>query len=211
MIHSLAVCYFALTFSALAHVVQSQAVQASPDQNVYSLASFDQNQATELTPACNDVYTAVIPGCSAPDFLPTNACSASCIDGLTNIQTEAQAACADNIPPPNSMLMFFTNGDGVEEMCTVQKSLATNPQSPVAAQTTLVTSVVSPATTVQYSPPSATSTISTAQLASQVGAGQTNTALSQGAIIGIVVAVVVAVALMAVVLSCVRWKKYSDD
>ena len=48
----------ALCFSAL---VQSQIAQ-SPDQNVYSLASFDQNQAADLTPACNDVYTAVIPG-----------------------------------------------------------------------------------------------------------------------------------------------------
>jgi len=210
MLYSLIVWCFALTFFALAHHVQSQADQASPGQNVYSLASFDQNQATELTPACNDVYTAIIPGCSVPDFLPTNACSASCIDGLSNIQTEAQAACADNVAPSNSMLMFFTNGDGVEEMCTVQKSLATAPQAPVAAQTTLVTSVMAP-TTVQYSPPSATSTISTAQLASQVGAGQTNTALSQGAIIGIVVAVVIAVALMAVILSCVRWKRYSDD
>jgi hypothetical protein len=200
---------FALTFFALAHHVQSQAVQLSPGQNVYSLASFDQDQATELTPACNDVYTAVIPGCSVPDFLPTNACSADCINGLTNIQTEAQAACADNVTPSNSMLMFFTNGDGVEEMCTVQKSLA-SPQSPAAAQTTLITSIVSPATTVQYSPQSSTSTLSTAQLASQVGAGQTSTALPQGAIIGIVVAVVIAVALMAVILSCVRWKKYSD-
>jgi hypothetical protein len=207
MIYSLSVWCFALTFFALAPHVQSQAVPASPDQNVYSLASFDQNQATELTPACNDVYTAIIPGCSVPDFLPTNACSASCISGLADIQTEAQAACAGNVTPPNSMLMFFTNGDGVEEMCTFQKSLAT-PQAPAAAPTTLVTSVVAPTTTV---PPSAASTISTAQLASQVGAGQTNTALSQGAIIGIVVAVVIAVALMAVILSCVRWKKYSDD
>jgi hypothetical protein len=208
MIYSLIVWCFALTFFALAPHVQSQ---ASPDQNVYSLASFDQDQATEITPACNDVYTAIIPGCSVPDFLPTNPCSANCINGLANIQTEAQAACAENVTPPNSMLMFFTNGDGVEEMCTVQKSLATSPQAPAAAQTTLVTSVVAPTTTVQYSPSSATSTISTAQLASQVGAGQTNTALSQGAIIGIVVAVVIAVALMAVILSCVRWKKYSDD
>jgi hypothetical protein len=210
MTYSLIVWCFALTFSALAHHAQSQAVQQpSPDQNVYSLASFDENQAVELTPACNDVYTALIPGCSIPDFLPTNACSAACINGLTNIQTEAQAACANNLTPPNSMLMFFTNGNGVQEMCTVQKSLAT-PQSPVGAPTTLVTSAVAP-TTAQNSPPSAASTISSAQLASQVGAGQTNTALSQGAIIGIVVAVVIAVALMAVILSCLRWKKYSND
>jgi len=207
MIYSMIVWCFALTLFALAHHVQSQLL--SPNQNVYSLASFDQNQAVELTPACNDVYTAVIPGCSAPDFLPTNACSADCINGLTNIQTEAQAACVDNVTPPNSMLMFFTNGDGVQEMCTVQKSLA-NPQLPAAAQTTLITSAVSPATTVQYSPQSSTSTLSPSQLASQVGAGQTSTALSQGAIIGIVVAVVIAVALMAVILSCVRWRRYSD-
>jgi hypothetical protein len=211
MIYSTIIWCFALILFALAHNGQSQAVQASPDQNVYSLASFDQNQATELTPACNDVYTSIIPGCSVPDFLPTNACSANCINGLTNIQTEAQAACADNATPSNSMLMFFTNGNGVEEMCTVQKSLATNPQAPVAAQTTLVTSVAAPTTTVPYSPPSSVSTITTSQLASQVGAGQTNTSLSQGAIIGIVVAVVIAVALMAVILSCVRWKRYSDD
>ena len=209
MIYSLTVWCFALTFFALAPHVQSQPSRRLTRTSTRSPASI-KNQATELTPACNDVYTAIIPGCYVPDFLPTNACSADCINGLTNIQTEAQAACADNVTPPNSMLMFFTNGDGVDEMCTFQKSLAT-PQAPAAAPTTLVTSVVAPTTTVQYSPSSAASTISTAQLASQVGAGQTNTALAQGAIIGIVVAVVIAVALMAVILSCVRWKKYSDD
>jgi hypothetical protein len=204
MIYSFIVWCFALTFFALARHIHAQDIQPTPEQNVYSLASFDQNQATELTPACNDVYTALIPGCTIPDFLPTNACSADCINGLADVQTEAQAACAYDVAPPNSMLMFFTNGDGVQEMCTVQKSLAAPP-------TTLITSTVAPTTTVQYSPPSSMSSITTAQLASQAGAGQTNTVLSQGAIIGIVVAVVVAVALMAVILSCVRWKKYSDD
>jgi len=204
MVYSFIVWCFALTFFALARHVHGQDIQPTPDQNVYSLASFDQNQATDLTPACNDVYTSVIPGCSAPDFLPTNACSADCINGLTQVQTEAQAACADDVAPSNSMLMFFTNGDGVQEMCTVQKSLA-------APSTTLVTSTLAPTSTVQSSAPTSTSSITTAQLASQVGAGQTNTTISEGAIIGIVVAVVVAIALMAVILSCVRWKKYSDD
>jgi len=182
-------------------LVASVSAQVSQALVVYSLASFDQSQATSLSPACSQVYNADISGCSAPDFLATNPCSSNCIAGLTSIQTQAQEACANDPAPMNSMLGYFTAGQGVKEMCISQKAKA--------SPTTLITSAISSPTGHSTTAPLASATsMSPAALESQAAAGQTGMSLPQGTIIAIVVAVVVAVALLAVVFTAIARKSY---
>ena len=104
-------------------------------QSTLSIASFDQTQDTNLSAACNAVYTETIPGCQMTDMLATNPCSSSCLNGLQTVQSAARSGCASDTVPSSSMLSYFQAGNGVNQLCVVMKNTATT-------MTTMVTSSV---------------------------------------------------------------------
>ena len=97
--------------------------QQQPQQPLYSIASFDSDSNFSLDDACNSIYRRSIPSCQPFDFSTRNPCSTLCIQSLQSIQTEAQAACGSQGGiPSNSLLAFFRNGTGVNQLCAAEKS-----------------------------------------------------------------------------------------
>lgn len=93
----------------------------------YTLASFDSTPIFNLSPACLTAYTSTIPFCQPADFNALNPCSVSCTQALQSLQTQTQSSCDDEQQPilKTSILAYFANGTGVEELCSTMKRDAT--------------------------------------------------------------------------------------
>jgi hypothetical protein len=168
-------------------------------QTAYTLASFDKDAIPGLSPACNMVHHATIPGCTASDFVNMNACSADCINGLTALQTQAQATCSSAITSsPNSMLAYFAKGEGVKDLCTLQKAAA----AATPSSTTMVTST-------RTATPSSTADSAAAASATIVGS-DTRMSLPGGTVIAIIVAVVIAFAVLLIVAVVLYRRNYRN-
>jgi hypothetical protein len=163
-------------------------------QSSYSINSFDAQTDNGLTPACNNVYIQAIPNCQPSDFLSINPCSANCIEALTSVQTEAQAACAANNITQTSLLRFFRDGLGVQELCTNQKSGTTG------SQTTLTTATRTASTPSQTSTPSAEPVM--------IAGGDRTMDLPRSTVIAIVIGVSIAIAIFAILAICLYRKYY---
>jgi hypothetical protein len=132
-------------------------------QSTLSIASFDQTQDVGLSAACNAVYTEAIPGCQMTDFLATNPCSSTCLNGLQNVQSAAQSGCIGDTIPSSSMLSYFQSGNGVNQLCLVMKSTPTT-------MTTMTTMM-------SLSMPTSSSPTSNSTSTTTMNANGTNTAL----------------------------------
>ncbi|KIW06249.1 uncharacterized protein PV09_02722 [Verruconis gallopava] len=158
----------------------------------YSIASFDNPTDLNLSSACNTVYQQPIPSCQPYDFNALNPCSSSCIQSLQSVQTEAQAACASQSIPANSMLSYFRDGNGVNQLCSVMKSVSTtlsSQASPAAASSTQTTSTV----------PAGAGGVSFASEAAADPSQTKGMALSKDALTAVIVVVVVGSILMLLV------------
>jgi hypothetical protein len=168
----------------------------------YTLASFDTTQVTGLTPACNTVYTSTIPGCQPSDFSAINPCSAGCIQSLQSLQTEAQAACNGQSIPAQSMLSYFDNGQGVNELCTNLKQVATTLLTATSTSTSTATALSS----------QAASTSTTSSLPSSSSTAQPQTtgmlALSKPALLAIIISIVIALAIFFLIAVLTYRKHY---
>jgi len=188
-------------------------IQNVTAQISYSLASFDKQTISGLSPACSTVYNTAIAGCMASDFIAMNPCSAACINGLISVQTQAQAACATAIINlPYSMLAYFAKGQGVTELCTTQKAAAAPAPTPSPLPpTTMVTSVRPPSGTNTYGLASTqpSTTPDTSSAASIVGS-DTRMSLPGSTVIGIIVAVVVAFAIFLIIAVILYRRHYRE-
>lgn len=170
----------------------------------YTIASFDSTTNSGLTSACNAVYTQTIPSCQPSDFSAINPCSATCIQALQSLQTVAQTACLNQNMPSQSMLAYFRDGNGVLELCTTLKQVAT----------TMVTSTIPSATSASSQTSSATATLSTApsaQTSSSSVQGEKSTgmlALSKPVLIAVIVGITVALAFIIMVAAMMFRKHY---
>lgn len=110
-------------------------VTAQQQQPLYSIASFDSSSNFALEPACSSIYRRSIPSCQLSDFNAINPCSSLCIETLQSIQTEAQVACGSQGGiPTNSLLAFFRNGTGVNQLCVTVKGGTAATLIPQASQ-----------------------------------------------------------------------------
>ncbi|KAJ9638784.1 hypothetical protein H2199_006644 [Coniosporium tulheliwenetii] len=116
---------------------------------------------TVLSRTCAAVYTQPIPSCTPSDFHDPAACSASCMDGVLEIQSLVQTACADDAVPGNTVIGFFLAGRALEAVCppaatdtdtetppvaTVIQSVPNNPGPTIGSSTLRLSEVTSSAT-----------------------------------------------------------------
>ena len=151
----------------------------------YSIATFDERDISDgLTSACARVYIQAIPNCRAADFAGINACSSACQSSLQTVQQEAITSClaTSNNLPSTSMLTYFAEGKGVEEICTLEKAPGALGASTGAPAVPELTS----------SPPPSESSESTLAESAEIYGADISMALPNGAIIAIVVVVIVA-------------------
>ncbi|KAJ9663279.1 hypothetical protein H2201_005723 [Coniosporium apollinis] len=129
-----------------------------------SLSEFKSDSAprnTVLSRTCAAVYTQPIPSCTPSDFHDPAACSASCMDGVLEIQSLVQTACADDAVPGNTVIGFFLAGRALEAVCppaatdtdtetppvaTVIQSVPNNPGPTIGSSTLRLSEVTSSAT-----------------------------------------------------------------
>ena len=124
-----------------------------------------------------------------------NPCTSACIQALASAEVEAQAACSTNTILQASLLRSFRDGQGVAELCSVQKS------GGAAVPTTMLTSTRS------GSPTGTAASSATSGYQEYVKGGDSMMALPKGTVIAIVVAVAIAIAVFAI-LAVFLFRKY---
>ncbi|KAF2433134.1 hypothetical protein EJ08DRAFT_658404 [Tothia fuscella] len=178
-----------LIFTTLSHLP----LQATTQATSYTLSSFDSTQRPPtLTPACNTIYTTPIPSCLPSDFSALNPCSAACISSLQQLQTQAQLSCAGQILPQQSMLRYFRDGQGVMELCTTLKGVATTLAT--STSTTVPNATVGGGTSTATSSTTTTAGGGVAKQTNGTSAKETSgvLALSKPALLAVVISVFIA-------------------
>jgi hypothetical protein len=171
-------------------------------QTTYSLASLDSTQILGLPSACDSLYHSVLVNCASADFLPSNACSAGCKSSLLSVQTEVESSCTGATIPATSILNFFVQGNGVNEVCTVQKASQGTPTTFMMSVMPMKTSAVvnsDASATGSAATVSPTANLAGIQTSMGITGADTTRALPKGTVIAVVVAVTVVVSILAVV------------
>lgn len=70
-----------------------------------------------LPSGCQSAYTRTIQGCQASDFNTSNRCSASCLNGLVEIQRAITSSCRGVDVPETSIIGVFLLGQGIPALC----------------------------------------------------------------------------------------------
>lgn len=74
-------------------------------------------RATDLPPACQQVYTEDIPGCTADDFKSRD-CSSACFAGLEGLVQPIRDACGNQGVVGQNLIVAFLANVGPQQICT---------------------------------------------------------------------------------------------
>jgi len=138
------------TIAIMRKVLRTTAVLALP--TLISAGSVHLSDMTPraagLPPACNDIYTAVIPGCSSADWMSFQ-CNPTCISSLNAMVAPIQKACGGQGIQGQNLVVAFLAGVGPEQLCHNAGSATTGTTTTAAPTTkqTTTPSIISSTTT----------------------------------------------------------------
>lgn len=159
-------------------------------------------RATDLTTACETIYTSDIDGCESSDFT-SGECSSSCVSALNSMTVSVQQDCTGEIAGDN-IIVAMLNGEGVLRICpnaasggvvaSVSSSSSSSPSSTTAqsvdatsiGSAVMVLSSVATSTSgilVDTSQPSATTTPGRRKTTASVTSSTTSGAVSDGILV----------------------------